>query len=198
MNGDDTAAPTGPGALGLILQRRSASPRHLTVPVPSEDELQQLMRAAAAAPDHKQLRPCRFILVPEAKRVDLAAAFRDAKRERDPAASDEDLVRAGEKAFRGPLLLAVVLKVVRDHPRVSVSDQMLTAGAAVENVLLAATAMGYAGCLRSGGSATSRRVREALGLAADEDLAAFLMIGTHAKALTPRRDDVSGLLETWS
>jgi nitroreductase len=92
----------------------------------------------------------------------------------------------------------VVLRIVRDHPRVSVSDQMLAAGAAVENMLLAASVLGYAGALRSGHSATSRRVRLALGLANEEELAAFLMLGTPAKTPPAREDDIAGLLSVWT
>lgn len=186
-----------PDALATILARRSASPRHLADPVPSPEQLAILMRAAAAAPDHKLLRPVRFLIIPGSQRAALSDAFRAAKLERDPSSSAEDLERAGEKAFRGPLLMAVVLRVMRDHPRVSISDQMITAGAAVENVLLAASALGFSGCLRSGSSATSRKVRETLGLAADEDLAAFLMIGTPMKPPRPREDETDGLLSVW-
>jgi len=117
--------------------------------------------------------------------------------ERDPGAPAGEIERAGEKAYRGAMLLAVVLRIVRDHPRVSVTDQMLAAGAAIENMLLAASALGYAGCLRSGHSATSRRVRLALGLANEEELAAFMMLGTPAKAPKPRNDEVPDLLSIW-
>jgi nitroreductase len=184
-------------ALEFILARRSVSPRFLVAPTPTSDELDMILRASAAAPDHKNLKPFRFILIPAERRGDLAAAFSDAKAERDPAASAAEIERAGEKAYRGAMLLAVVLRIVRDHPRVSVSDQMLAAGAAIENMLLAAAALGYAGCLRSGHSATSRRVRLALGLANEEELAAFLMLGTPAKAPPPRDDDAAGLLSVW-
>lgn len=185
-------------ALAVILERRSASPRFLSPPVPDADQIGVMARAAASAPDHKQLRPYRFLIIPEAHRPHLAAAFRAAKLERDPASSAEDLESAAGKAFRGPLLIAVVLRILRDHPRVSVSDQMLTAGAAIDNMMLAASAMGFASCLRSGGSATSRKVREALHLAADEDLAAFLLVGTPSRSRGPRADDVSGVIETWA
>lgn len=184
-------------ALDLVLSRRSVSPRFLIAPTPTPEELALILRAAAAAPDHKNLKPYRFILIPPERRGDLAAAFREAKAEHDPGAPAGDIERAGEKAYRGAMLLAVVLRIVRDHPRVSVSDQMLAAGAAIENMLLAASALGYAGCLRSGHSATSRRVRLALGLANEEDLAAFLMLGTPAKVPLPRSDDVPDLLSVW-
>ncbi len=184
-------------ALDLVLSRRSVSPRFLVEPTPTKDELALILRAAAAAPDHKNLKPYRFILIPPGRRGDLATTFREAKAERDPGASAGEIERAGEKAYRGAMLLAVVLRIVRDHPRVSVTDQMLAAGAAIENMLLAASALGYAGCLRSGHSATSRRVRLALGLANEEELAAFLMLGTPAKALLPRDDHAPDLLSVW-
>jgi len=184
-------------ALDLVLSRRSISPRFLIEPTPTTEELALILRAAAAAPDHKNLKPYRFILIPPERRGDLAAVFREAKAERDPGAPAAEIERAGEKAYRGAMLLAVVLRIVRDHPRVSVSDQMLAAGCAIENMLLAASALGYAGCLRSGHSATSRRVRLALGLSNDEDLAAFLMLGTPAKAPLPRSDETPDLLSVW-
>jgi nitroreductase len=186
-----------PTLLDLILTRRSVSPRFLVEPTPTPEQLDLILRAAAAAPDHKSLRPYRFILIPPERRDDLAEAFRAAKTEQDPGAPAAEIERSGEKAYRGAMLLAVVLRIVRDHPRVSVSDQMLAAGAAVENILLAAIALGYAGCLRSGVSATSRRVRLALGLSGDEELAAFLMLGTPAKTPTPRDDSIDGLLSIW-
>jgi nitroreductase len=186
-----------PAFLDLILARRSVSPRFLIEPTPSAEQLKLILRAAAAAPDHKSLRPYRFILIPPERRIDLAAAFRAAKAEQDPGAPAAEIERSGGKAYRGAMLLAVVLRIVRDHPRVSVSDQMLAAGAAVENSLLAAMALGYAGCLRSGVSATSRRVRLALGLSGDEELAAFLMLGSPAKMPSPRDDNIDGLLSVW-
>ena len=184
-------------ALDLILTRRSVSPRHLVEPPPSADDLDLILRAAAAAPDHKGLRPFRFILIPPERRSDLAAAFRDAKAEQDPGAPADEIERSGEKAYRGAMLLAVVLRIVRDHPRVSISDQMLAVGAAVENMLLAAAALGFGGSLRSGVSATSRRVRLALGISAVDDLAALRMLGTPAQPFRPREGDVGGLITVW-
>jgi nitroreductase len=184
--------------LAVILARRSVSPRRLVEPGPSPEQMQLLIRAAAAAPDHKRLRPFRFVLILPEARAALAQAFRRAKRERDPTASDAELERAGAKAFSGPMLLAIVLRIVRDHPRVSVTDQVLAAGAACENMLLAAQSLGFAACLRSGTSATSQRVREALRLEPQEELAGFMIVGTPTQAPPHRVDDTMGLLTTWN
>lgn len=190
---------TGSSVLvAAILSRRSLSPKRLMHPAPSPGQLELMLRASAAAPDHKKLRPFRFIQIPDDKRSDLANAFRDAKLARDPASSEDDLDRAASKAFNGPMLLALVVRTIRDDPRVSVMDQHIGVGAAVENFLLAAHALGFGGCLRSGTSATSRTVREALRLDGSEDLAAFVILGTPQKPSTsPRDDDIAGLLTTW-
>lgn len=183
--------------LDAILARRSLSPRLLAQPSPSTEQLSVMLRASAAAPDHKHLRPFCFILIPEHKRADLAKTFRDAKQERDPGSSEDDLDCAARKALHGPMLLALVVRTIRDHPRVSVIDQMICAGAAVENFLIAAQALGFGGCLRSGTSATSLRVREALHLDGSEDPAAFIILGTPQKPSAPRNDPIEGLLTTW-
>ena len=39
------------------------SPRELTTPFPSRDEMQEIYQAALRAPDHAWLRPTRFIEV---------------------------------------------------------------------------------------------------------------------------------------
>ncbi|MCB1521999.1 MAG: nitroreductase [Hyphomicrobiaceae bacterium] len=184
-------------AIDTILTRRSASTRFLAEPVPDAAQLDLIVRAAATAPDHKRLRPYRFILIAQSRRGDLAKAFREAKLDRNPDATPDDLSRAADKALKGPMLIAIVLKIIRDHPRVSVTDQMLTAGAALENMLLAAAALGFGHCLRSGQSATSRRVREAMDIATDEELAAFLLLGTPTRPALARDDDVSDLLSIW-
>ena len=48
-------------ALDAILARRSTG--RLTAPAPSGDDLTRILEAAAAAPDHGELRPFRFILL---------------------------------------------------------------------------------------------------------------------------------------
>jgi len=190
---------SGPSTLlDVILSRRSLSPKRLMHPAPSPGQLKTIVQASAAAPDHKKLRPFRFILIPDHKRSDLASAFREAKRARDPSSTDDDLDRAASKAHNGPMLLALVVRTIRDDPRVSVLDQHICAGAAVENLLLAAHSLGFGGCLRSGTSATSRTVREALHLDGSEDLAAFVILGTPQKPHGPPRDDeFASLLTTW-
>ena len=64
-------------ALDVLFARRSIG--RLTEPAPSPDELDTILRAAAAAPDHLELRPWRFVVLQGDAKVDfgkvLAAAY---------------------------------------------------------------------------------------------------------------------------
>lgn len=70
-------------ALELIQGRQNFTPRRLLEPGPSEDQLEALMQAAAAAPDHGELTPWHFILIPSNSRQRLGEVFRVALMERD-------------------------------------------------------------------------------------------------------------------
>ena len=76
-------------AAALIQSRQTILPKRLGGPGPSAAELAQILQAAAHAPDHGQLLPWRFILVPQAARPPLADVFAQALLRRDPAATAE-------------------------------------------------------------------------------------------------------------
>ncbi|MFN3612118.1 nitroreductase family protein [Tepidimonas sp.] len=87
-------------ALQWITERRTVLPKRLVAPGPTPDQIEQLLAAAAAAPDHRQLVPWRFIEIPASARAMLGEVFAEALRERDPGALEEELARAREKAQR--------------------------------------------------------------------------------------------------
>ncbi|MFC7409801.1 nitroreductase family protein, partial [Hydrogenophaga atypica] len=69
----------------LIHSRRTTLPKRLCGPGPDGTQRNAILAAAAAAPDHGQLLPWRFIEVPDTQRDRLATAFADALLARDPA-----------------------------------------------------------------------------------------------------------------
>src|SRR3569832_1546016 len=89
-------------AAALIQHRQTILPKRLVEPGPTGQELDAIFEAASAAPDHGELLPWRFIVVPSAAREQLAQAFAEALLERDPAAAVAQIERAREKAFRAP------------------------------------------------------------------------------------------------
>ena len=70
-------------ALTLIHSRQHVSPKRLGDPGPSAEQLETILGAAGAAPDHGRLNPWRLIVVPPERRALLGEAFAAALSERD-------------------------------------------------------------------------------------------------------------------
>ncbi len=170
----------------LIQSRRTTLPKRLCGPGPDGAQRTAILAAAAAAPDHGQLLPWRFIEVPDTQRARLAQAFADALLARDPAASAQDMEQAREKAHRAPWLLLAVCRTRGGDPEVPPQERVLSAGAAIQNMLLLATAMGLGSGLTSGKALSSPALRTLFGLTADEDALCFINIGHVREARKPR------------
>lgn len=162
----------------LIESRQTVLPKRLVEPGPTPAELQALLALAAAAPDHGQITPWRFIAVPAAQRHRLAEAFAGALAERDPAATPEQLAQAREKAYRAPLLLLAVACLGPREPDVPAPERLVSMGAALQNLLLGAHALGYGAGLTSGQAMASPRLRCLFGLAEGEVAVCCVNVGT--------------------
>jgi len=174
--------PLCEAACALIAARQNVLPKRLVEPGPSRAELDQLLLAAAAAPDHGQLLPWRFVVVPQAKRALLAEVFALALVDRDPGATLAQIETAREKAHRAPLLMLAAVRLVSEHePEIPNVERIVSLGCAIQNVLLAATAMGFGSGLTSGQAMTSDRMRTLFGLSVDEQAVCFVNVGTTAK-----------------
>jgi nitroreductase len=168
--------------LGLMQARRTTLPKRLAEPGPTEEQLRQCLAAAATAPDHNQLLPWRFVRIPADQRERLGDALARALLERDPEATAEQQAQAREKAARAPELLLLVVDDDRGDPEVDVLERTLSAGCAVQNLLLAATALGYGSALTSGKGLKSRAVRGLFGLGPGEHAICFVSLGTPTRA----------------
>ncbi len=163
-----------------IWSRRSVSPKRLIDPGPSRTEIELIVQSALTAPDHGNLRPWRAVVIPQSRREKLAALFMAAKQEEKPGATQEDLERAGQKALNGPLLMAMLLNPVKDHPEITIEEQYIALGAAIQNMLLTAHGLGYGAMTTSGRKMRSRALRGAFVRAPHEKLVAFVTVGTRA------------------
>jgi nitroreductase len=182
----------------LIASRQTVLPKRLIEPGPSEAEIERLFVAASAAPDHDQTLPWRFLIIPRHKRKALGELFASALLERDSDASTEQLAVAREKAIRSPFLM--LLSVDEGPPpfEIDVHERVLSAGCAVQNILLLATAMGYGSSLTSGKALKSQCLRDGLGLRDTEHAICFVNIGTtHEQRPLKMRPSVSRFVQTW-
>ncbi len=174
---DENREPLGT-ALTLIHSRQTTSPKFLGAPGPDGAQVESILDAAGAAPDHRHLTPWRLVIVPAEKRPLLAEAFAEALVERDSEATETQRQEAREKAHRGPLLLAVVGRLGPALGSVHPHERLISAGCAIQNMLLTAHAMGFGAGVSSGRSLYSQRLRRFFRLADGEQLLCFVTVGT--------------------
>lgn len=176
----DTTAIAGEWAEALVHGRRTVLPKRLAAPGPDAAQLQRILGAAAAAPDHGELLPWRFVLVPGHAREALACVFEAALRERDAQATPEQLAQAREKAFRAPVLLLAIADLGPQGAEIPATERLVSAGCAIQNILLLATALGFGSALTSGKALRSQPLRRLFALAPCEEALCFVSIGTVA------------------
>ena len=169
-------------AHALIHTRQTILPKRLAEPGPDAAQLQAILGAAASAPDHHELLPWRFVLVPAGARDRLAEVFATALVERDASATPQQVAQAREKAYRSPLLLLAVVRLRDDDAEIESHERIVSAGCAVQNMLLMAHAQGFGGALTSGKALQSAPLRTLFGLQPDEQALCFVNIGTVVKA----------------
>lgn len=167
-----------PMVAALMQSRQTILPKRLAAPGPTADELELILCAAATAPDHGQLLPWRFVLVPQEARARLAEVFGAALLERDAAATPDQVAQAREKAHRSPLLMLVVVDSRRGDAEIDLYERIVSTGCAVQNMLLMATALGYGSALTSGKALKSSGLRTLFGVADGEHALCFVNIGT--------------------
>ena len=179
-------------ALTLITSRQNILPRRLAEPGPDAAQINDMFRAAAAAPDHGIVRPWRFVLVPQDKRALLAEVFARALQERDATATPEQLDQAREKAFRAPFLVMAIARLGVCEPDIDPLERMVSVGAAIQNFLLCAHSMGFGSSLTSGQAMRSAPLNQLFQLVQGEQAVCCINVGTVIKRKPARlRPDVS-------
>jgi nitroreductase len=148
----------------------------LAAPGPSASDLDTLLTVASRVPDHGKLTPWRFIVFEGDARLHAGEKIAGAFAADHPEAKPEDIAFERQRLARAPLVIAVVSRAA-PHVKIPEWEQVLSAGAAAMNLVLAAHALGFAASWITEWYAYDPRVRDALGLAAHEKIAGFVHIG---------------------
>lgn len=158
------------------LHNRVSSPL-LKAPAPNAEQLETLLKAASRAPDHKMLKPWRFLIIEGEGREVLGALLMKAAQASNPDIDDEGLAKARSKPMRAPMII-VAIATLNEHPKVPEVEQLITAGAAANNIVTAAFALGLGAYWRTGTPAFDETVKAGLGLSANEQIIGFIYLGT--------------------
>ena len=166
----------------LITSRRHVAPKRLVAPGPDDAQLQCLLTLAAAAPDHGELTPWRFIIVPPEQRRRLGEAFGKALLDRDPNATAQQVADAADKAQRAPLVMLAVARLGIEAPQIPPVERLVSLGCAIQNILLGAQALGFGSGLTSGRAMSSPHLAALLDLEPGEVPVCCVNIGSVAQA----------------
>lgn len=182
-------------ALDLMLGRESAL--KLEPPGPSAADLERIFTSAVRAPDHGRLRPWQFVVIGPELRGRFGEVMADSLRRRDAAASEAELQRERDKAFRAPTIVVVAAKVRKGH-KIPEIEQVASASAAAQTIMLAAPALGYGAVWKTGAAAYDPAVKMAFGLAKADDIIGFLYLGTRAGGSSPvPRPEAKDFVTVW-
>jgi nitroreductase len=158
-----------------------ASAARLADPGPTPEHLARILDAAARAPDHGRLKPWRLIVLDAALRSRFIDAVVAARRARLPEPTEEQLAIERDKIQRSPAIVVVGCAPVRDNPKVPEVEQLLSAGAAAQNLFLAAHGLGYGVMWKTGPAAYDAGVKSSLGLQAHDHIVGIMHLGTRSK-----------------
>jgi nitroreductase len=138
--------------------------------------IEKLLDAAVQAPNHYKVRPWRFVVLTGEGRNKLGDVMAASQQERHPEFTQDVFDKTRALPLRAPVIIAVGV----DKPseaKVLEIENVCAAAAAVENLLLAAHALGLGAKWRTAEWARDAMVKKFLGFESDQHIIGFVYLG---------------------
>jgi nitroreductase len=150
-------------------------------PDPVEKEkIEQLLEATIWAPNHYKTEPWKFFVLTGEGRRQLGRTLAEIEKEgMDDPTSEENqtkLKKTMEKPFRAPVVITVAVTPA-DHPKALVQEEIAAVSAAIQNMLLAAHALGLGAIWRTGAPTYHPKMKASFGLREQDEVAGFIYVG---------------------
>ena len=182
-------------AIETILSRKSIP--LMEDPKPSKNQLKKIYKAGLRAPDHGGLNPWKFIEVSGDDRLKLGKKFVNVTKKVKKNPSKELLSKVKKAPLRAPLIIITIANIKKDKPIPEI-EQILSAGAAAQNMLIAAHSMGYSGIWRTGLISFNKEISKSYGLDDNDIVIGYLYIGTPEKKMTlPIKSNTNDFVINW-
>lgn len=161
----------------LLMRRRSIKAKDMQGPGPDRITMEKILAAGMRVPDHGKLAPWRFLVLTGEDRNRLGSLIAEGLIKENET-SENVAEKMKGYATQGPVLVVAIYSPsdARSIPR---WEQQLSIGAACQNMLIAATALGHASQWLTGWASYSKTVCDGLGLQGEEKIAGFLFFGDH-------------------
>ena len=148
-------------------------------PIPRE-LLEQVIEAGTWAPCHHRTEPWRFIVLEGEGRNKLRDALMDSLQSSmdDPRTEENQarLEKISKQPYRAPVIIVTAVEPV-ENDKVIREEEFAAGHAAVQNMLLAAHALGLGAVWRTGKPLYTRTMCEAFGISEKGAITGFLYIG---------------------
>ena len=186
----------GSDLLWTIRTRRSVG--RVRPDQPPRELMEQILEAAVCAPNHYRTEPWRFFVLAGDARQALGEVMAASLQNRSPGSSIPPAVLEKERAkpLRAPVVIAVAVVPSQEQHVIEI-EEVAAVAAAVENLLLAADALGLAAKWRTGAAATDPDVKRFLGLPEGAHLLAFVYLGYPDAQDRPECGRSAGPHTTW-
>lgn len=182
--------------LDYLLRRRSVKVDHIAAPGPDEVQLHAILSAACRVPDHGKVCPFYFLVFQGDARAQAGDILAEAYSRAEPGARADKIELERQRFMAVPLVVALVMRV--RPSKNPLWEQILTCGAAAQNLILSANAQGFAANWLTGWYAYDESVRAGLGLDERDQVAGFFYIGTPQQVPEEReRPDLSLIVNEW-
>jgi nitroreductase len=160
-------------------------------------EIESVLEAAVTAPNHRLTQPWRFyVLGPEPRRAYGAVlGARKAKRVEDPAAASEVKRKVEDKHVELPGMLAVTVVLAADAE--TREEDYAAAFMAIQNLSLAAHAVGLGTHLKTGAIMDDALARTAVGVPDGQRIVATIEIGEPVGVPSAKTRTPASALTTW-
>ncbi len=180
--------------LAFLINRQSVTA--LSGPAPTPEQIDQLVQAAAAVPDHGKLRPYRFVLIGEDRKEAFGNALAQVVDAARGGIAEELKEKFRKRAQLAPVQIAVIYSP-QASDKAPAWEQRVTASCTGYAMILAATAMGLGAAWRSSSVMRGEPLDALLRLTADEEFLGWVNLGQPAASpTTPRAAvEVSALLD---
>jgi len=169
-------------------------------PVPRE-LIERILESGVHAPNHKITEPWRFHVFSGKGRGELARVRAEIARLQAEAEGESEEMAAGrisrerKKAFRAPVVIAVISEAGRDE--VETLENYAACAAAVQNMQLTAHALGLAAMWRTGPIVYHQEMRRFFGLKENDRIVAHVYLGYPDMGVRPRRREPANEKTVW-
>ena len=163
--------------------------------------VEKILESAIHAPNHKITEPWLFHVFTGKGRGELARARAELARILAETEGEEEehiagrMSRERKKAFRAPVVIAVISKAGRDE--VETLENYAACAAAIQNMQLTAHALGLATIWRTGPVAYHQHMRDFFGLEPCDRIIAYLYLGYPDAPETQRRREPASSKTIW-